>query len=378
MDVLNSSTSADRRILVLGLGGAGCNTLARIAAHAPEGMEFAVMDCDAQTLETCRVENRVVVGKAFTDGLSTGGDLEAGRRCAENSAAQIESLLSGIQLLIVVAGLGGGFGSGVAPVVARMARHFGATTLFFTILPFPFEGFMAQGKARSAIHRLRTYADAIVQMPNALIQPEGDVLLEESLEFGSRTLAEGVIGVWRMLACAGICNLDFASLHTLLNYCDAFCRFACATATGDGRAAALIDSLRTHPLVKEGDLFERAPGMIIAITGGEDMRLSEIQEIAEALTPKGERCWTKFGIAVDPAFAGRLSAIVLAAEAWKEPLVDDGRGGLKPVSGDGKQGEFSALLKPRSRAFGGAERTIWNGEDLDVPTYIRRKIKLPR
>ena len=82
------------------------------------------------------------------------------------------------------------------------------------------------------------------------------------------------------------------------------------------------------------------------------------------------------GIAIDPAFTGRISAMVLAAEAWKEPLVDDGRGGLKPLSGDGKQGELPGIK--RTRTFGGAERTIWNGEDLDVPTYIRRKVKLPR
>jgi cell division protein FtsZ len=369
----------NKKILVLGIGGAGCNTVARIARRAPEGMEFAIMDCDVQTLETCsNIENRVAVGKALTDGMSAGGDPEVGRRCAENSASQIETLLSGVDLLLVVAGLGGGFGTGTAPVVARMARAFGATTLFFTVLPFPYEGSVAQGRAHAAIRRLRTYADAIVQMPNALIQPDGDALLEESLETGSRTLGAGVIGLWRMLAYHGICNLDFAALHTMLSSCDAFCRFACATATGGGRADALIDSLLTHPLTQDGDVFEKAPGMIIAITGGEDLKLSEVQQIAEALKPANEECWLKTGIAVDPAYAGRISAIVLAAEAWKEPLVDDGRGGLKPASGDGKQGELSGVLKPRSRTFGGAERTIWNGEDLDVPTYIRRKIKLPR
>ncbi len=368
-----------KKILVLGLGGAGCNTIARIAPRAPEGMEFAVMDCDFQTLETCaHIETRLAVGKALTDGMSTGGDLEVGRRCAENSAGQIETILSGVDLLIVIAGLGGGFGTGAAPVIARMARGFGSTTLFFTVLPFPFEGLVAQGKAHSAIRRLRTCADAIVQMPNALIQPDGDALLEKSLETSSRTLATGVIGLWRLLTHTGICNLDFAALHTMLNYCDAFCRFACATATGEGRADALIDSLRTHPLVEDGAMFEKAPGMIIGITGGDDLKLSEIEQIAEGLTPKGQECWIKTGIAIDPAFTGRISAIVLAAEAWKEPLVDDGRGGLKPLSGDGKQGELSGVLKPRSRTFGGAERTIWNGEDLDVPTYIRRKIKLPR
>ena len=372
-------SESQKKILVLGLGGAGCNTLARIASRAPEGMEFAAMDCDFQTLENCTaVENRLAVGKAITDGMSTGGDLEVGRRCAENAAGQIETLLSGVDLLVVIAGLGGGFGSGAVSVIARMARQLGSATLFFAIMPFPFEGIVTHGKAQGAIRRLRTYADAIVQMPNALIQPDGDALLEDSLERSSRTLAAGVIGLWRMLSYTGVCNLDFASLHTMLSYCDAFCRFACATATGEGRAEALIDSLRAHPLVKEGDIFEKAPGMIIGITGGEDMKLCEVQQIAEELTPKGEECWVKLGIATDPAFAGRLSAIVLAAEAWKEPLVDDGRGGLKAFAGDGKQGELAGVLKSRSRTFGGAERTIWNGEDLDVPTYIRRKIKLPR
>lgn len=366
-----------KRILILGLGGAGCNTIARIAPRAPEGMEFAVMDCDFQTLETCsQIEHRIAAGKALTDGMSTGGDLEVGRRCADNSAGQIETLLSGVDLLIVITGLGGGFGTGASPVVARMARHLGAATLFFTVLPFPFEGPVAQGKAHSAIRRLRTYADAIVQMPNALIQPDGNVLLEDSLERSSRTLAAGVIGLWRLLAYTGVCNLDFTSLQTMLSYCDAFCRFSCATATGEGRADALIDALRSHPLVADSEVFGKAPGMIIGITGGEDLKLSEVQQITGSLTPAGEQCWIKLGIAIDPAFTGRISAMVLAAEAWKEPLVDDGRGGLKPLAGDEKQGELPGLK--RSRTFGGAERTIWNGEDLDVPTYIRRKIKLPR
>jgi cell division protein FtsZ len=252
MDTLNIS----KRILILGLGGAGCNTIARIAPRAPEGMEFAVIDCDVQTLETCTaIENRIAVGKALTDGMSTGGDHDIGNRCAESAAVQIETLLSGVDLLIVVVGLGGGFGTGAAPVVARMARGFGSTTLFFTILPFPFEGPGTQTKANSAIRRLRMCADAIVQMPNALIQPEGNVLLEDSLERSSRTLAAGVIGLWRMLAYTGVCNLDFTSLHTMLSYCDAFCRFACASATGEARADALIDSLRTHPLIKDSDIF---------------------------------------------------------------------------------------------------------------------------
>ncbi|MBI9020412.1 MAG: hypothetical protein JEZ10_04060 [Verrucomicrobia bacterium] len=368
-----------KRILILGLGGAGCSTIARIASTAPDGMEFAVMDCDVQTLERCaHIETRLVIGKGITDGLSAGGDLETGRRCAESSVSQIETLLSAVDLLLVVTGLGGGLGSGAAPVLARMARNAGAHSLFFTVLPFPFEGSVVQGKAHNSLHRLRTHADAIVQMPNKRIQPDGDALLTDSMERSDRTLSAGVVGLWRILSHTGLCNLDFADLHTLLRYCDATCRFSCASATGEGRAQTLIDALRVHPLADNGAIFENAPGMLVGITGGEDLTLAEAQQIMESIVPDNETCWVKMGIAIDPSFSGRISAMVLTAESWKEPLVGDGRGGLKSASGEGGQGELPGVLKPRSRAFGGSERTVWRGEDLDVPTYLRRKTKLPR
>jgi cell division GTPase FtsZ len=179
-----------------------------------------------------------------------------------------------------------------------------------------------------------------------------------------------VVGLWRLLTqTAGVCNLDFATLHTLLRHCDATCRFSCASATGESRAAEVVESLRAHPLAEKGMVFETAPGMIVGITGGDDLRLSEVRQILDGIAPDNEECWVKMGVATDPAFTGRLGVIVLAAEAWKEPLADDAHSGL---------GELAGVLKPRSKAFGGAERTVWNGEDLDVPTYLRRKIKLPR
>ncbi|MBC8206125.1 MAG: hypothetical protein ISR84_00325 [Kiritimatiellales bacterium] len=363
-----------RRILVLGLGGAGCSTIARIAPRAPASMEFAVMDCDFQTLETCaHIETRLDAGKGVTDGLSAGGDMETGRRCAEKAGKPIDALLSGVDLLLVVVGLGGGFGGGAAPVVARMARNAGANTIFFTLFPFKFEGGVVRGKAHNSLRRLRAYADAIIQMPNSRIQPDGDALLEDSLERSGRTLAAGVVGLWRLLTeTGGVCNLDFATLHTLLRHCDATCRFSCAVATGDDRAAELVEMLRSHPLAEDGAVFENSPGMIVGITGGDDLRLSEVQQIVDGVSPENETCWVKMGVATDPAFTGRLAAIVLAAESWKEPLVEDSTG---HISG---QGELAGVLKPRSKAFGGAERTIWNGEDLDIPTYLRKKIKLPR
>jgi len=376
IDTLNILESGRelRRILVLGIGGAGCSVVARIAPRAPEGMEFAVMDCDFQTLETCaHIENRLDASKGVTDGLSAGGDMETGRRCAEKAGKPIDALLSGVDLLLVVVGLGGGFGGGAAPVVARVARNAGAQTLFFTLFPFKFEGGVVRGKAHNSLRRLRTYADAIIQMPNSRIQLDGDALLEDSMERAGRTLAAGVVGLWRLLTqTASVCNLDFSTLHTLLRHCDATCRFSCAVATGDDRAAELVEMLRSHPLAEDGAVFENAPGMIVGITGGEDLRLSEVQQIVDGVSPENEECWIKMGVATDPAFTGRLAAIVLAAESWKEPLVEDTLGA---ISG---QSELTGVLKSRSRAFGGAERTIWNGEDLDIPTYLRRKIKLPR
>ncbi|QHI70094.1 FtsZ/tubulin family protein [Tichowtungia aerotolerans] len=363
-----------KRILVLGLGGAGCSIVSRIAPRAPKGMEFAVMDCDSQTLKKCSlIENRLNAGKSVTDGLSSGGDMDTGRRCAEKTVKPFEAMISGVDLLLVIVGLGGGFGGGASSVIARIARNVGAHTIFFTVFPFKFEGGVIRGKAHNGLRRLRAYADAIIQMSNSRLQPEGDALLQESMENADRTFAAGVVGLWRLLTqTGGVCNLDFATLHTMLRNCDATCRFSCASATGENRADDVIQALFDHPLAENGSVFKDAPGLIVGITGGDDLRLSEVRKILESVRPDNDESWVRMGIATDTAFSNRISVLVLAAEEWKDPLVDDNQ---NMISG---QAELSSVLRPRSRAFGGAERTIWNGEDLDVPTYLRRKIKLPR
>jgi cell division protein FtsZ len=337
-------------------------------------MAFAVMDCDVQTLENCAyIEPRLDAGKGVTDGLSAGGDMEAGRRCAEKTVKPFETLMIGVDLLLVVVGLGGGFGSGAAPVVARMARNVGAHTIFFTVFPFKFEGEVVRGQAHNSLRRLRTYADAIVQMPNSRIQSDGDVLLKDSMERADHMMAAGVVGLWRLLTQTGdVCNLDFSTLYTLLRHCDATCRFACATASGDGRVDEVINALYAHPLAEDGAVFKKAPGLIVGITGGDDLRLIEVQAILESVAPDDDESWVRMGIATDPAFSGRIGVMILAAESWEDPLLDDNQA---LISG---QASLSGVLRPRSKAFGGAERTIWNGEDLDVPTFLRRKIKLPR
>ena len=368
-----------KKILVMGLGGAGISSMSRMVPKAPEGMSFVALDCDAQSLERCEnVEQSHLIGQGVTDSMSSGGDLETGRRCLEASAGQIETMVDGVDLLIVVVGLGGGFGSGAAPVVARIARSSGAHTLFFTILPFPFEGGVVRSKAQSSLRRLRVHANAVVQIPNKRIQLVGNEAFGDSFNRSDETVSAGVIGVWRMLSYGGICNLDFADLHTLIHYCDAMCRYSCATVSGENRVETLVSELRAHPLAGEGAIFKEAPGLLVAITGGNDLTLSEAQQLMESIVPDNEECWVKMGVTIDPEFDGCISAIVLAAEAWKEPLVDDGYGGLKPASGKDQQGELAGVLKPRSRTFGDSERTIWNGEDLDIPTFLRRKIKLPR
>ena len=357
------------------MGGAGCSIVARIAWKAPVGMDVAVMDCDAQTLDACSLlENRLNAGKGVTDGLSAGGDVDTGRRCAEKTVRPFETLVSGVDLLLVVVGLGGGFGGGAAPVVARMARNAGAHTIFFTVFPFRFEGDTVRDRAHNSLRRMRAYADAIVQMPNSRIQPDGDALLQDSMDRADEMMAAGVVGLWRMLTQTGkVCNLDFSTLHTLLRHCDATCRFSCASAEGEGRAEAVIRELHEHPLAEGGDVFKKSPGLILGITGGDDLRLAEVQSILESVMPDDPESWVRMGIATDSAFSGRVSAMILAAESWKDPLVDDNHAILS-----GGQTEMSGVLRPRSKAFGGAERTIWNGEDLDLPTYQRRGIKLPR
>jgi len=365
------------RMLVMGVGSSGARAVAGMLSLNPE-MNAVSIDTDTKVLEAIN-SNSIHIGITVTRGNSAGGDVELGRQSIEKDSINIRNQLRQIDLLVLVTGLGGGTGSGAVPVITRIAREAGALVLALVTMPFKFEGPKAARIAEDALKRIRSHADAIVRIPNERLfsREDADLPVEQVFARSHQIMLDGIFALSRMLSRNGICGLDFACIHTMLRNCDGFCHYAGADGSGEQRADTVAESIMTHRLLNKGRMLENAAGIIVGLTGGRDLKLCEIEAVMNRIQEKlPDEVWMNFGVAVDPAFEGRLSAMVLVAEQWKEPLVDDQQMGL-PYSRKTGQGEL--LLEVTGKGeFSYTDPTVYNNEDLDVPTYIRRDIKLPR
>lgn len=369
------------RIMVMGVGTSGARTVARISKLHPE-LNAVMIDTDTKELESINVERVIHVGTSVTNGFSCGGDVELGRQSIEKDSAGIRAQLRQTELLVIVSGLGGGAGTGAVPVITRIAREAGTLVLCMLSLPFEFEGKPTVKKADDALKRIRTHADAIIRIPNERMidRSERDLPIDQAFARSHQVMIEGVYALFRMLSENGICGLDFSCIQTMLRNCDGFCHFANAVASGADRDAEVADSILSHRLLNHGKVLEQSAGIIVWLTGG-NLKLSEIETVMNRIQEKlPEDAWVNFGVAVDPALKKNLSVVVLVAEHWKEPLMDDARRQMGftynrrlPV----EQGELPLETIGKGR-FENNESTVHEGRDLDVPTYIRRDIKLPR
>jgi cell division protein FtsZ len=342
-----------------------------------------VIDTDKKVLEASGMKKIIHVGTAVTNGFSAGGDVELGRQSIEKDSSSIRNQLRQADLLVVVAGLGGGTGSGALPVITRIAREAGTLILCMVTMPFAFEGKQIARKAEDALKKLRTHADAIIRIPNEMLveRADADLPLEQVFSRSQTVMQDGIFALWRMLSQNGICGLDFACIHTMLRNCDGFCHFASAEASGVDRGMAVAGDLLNHRLLNKGKVLEKSSGVIVGLTGGQDLKLGEIEVVMNQVQEKlPDDTWVNFGVTIDPVFEKRLSVIVLVAEQWKEPLVDDANRQMgftfnRRLSSE--QGELPLETTGKGR-FSNLEPTIYENQDLDVPTYIRREIKLPR
>ncbi len=370
------------RILVMGIGSSGTQAVAGMCAANP-GLNAVVIDTDTKVLEATTVERVLHVGVAVTNGFSAGGDVELGRQSIEKDSSGIREQLRQVDLLLIVSGLGGGTGTGAVPVVTRIAREAGTLVLCMLTLPFAFEGKPILAKAEDALKKIRTHADAIIRIPNEMMvdRADADLPMEQVFVRSQQLMKDGIFALWRLLSQNGIYGLDFACIQTMLRNCDGFCHFASAEANGADRGAAVAEGILKHRLLNRGKVLEQSAGLIVGLTGGHDLQLSEIETVMNRIQEKlPEDTWVNFGVATDPAFGNRLSAIVLVAEQWKEPLMDDARRQMgfafnRHLSQG--QGELPLETVGKGR-FANLDPTIHDNQDLDVPTYVRRDIKLPR
>ena len=384
-----------KRLLVVGVGGGGSNAVARMTAEWADGPETVVVNTDEQALNACPVPVKVQIGRNLTLGMGAGGDASVGRLAAEDDTDLLRELVSQTDVVFLVVGLGGGVGTGAAPVIASLARQEGALTLAFATLPFSFEGERRRQQADEGLRALRAAADVVICLPNERLmeQAESRVSLTDAFTKADAMVGTGIRSLWKLLTQTGIINLDFADLRHLVENSGGSCNFGYGEGEGPGKGSAAVAEILRSPLLDGGKLLAGAGGVLVNMVGGPDLTLMDVQTVMSklaAVTRPDVR--TFMGATVDEAWENRLAVTILVTESLEgahpvpaasprvpeKVAVDTASGDRKPVPKTAQQAvqedlKFESVDKGR---FKNVEPTVYNGEDLDIPTFIRRGVKL--
>ncbi|MET0249728.1 MAG: cell division protein FtsZ [Sphingobium sp.] len=301
------------RIAVIGVGGAGGNAIANMIAARVEGVDFVVANTDAQALNASPAEQRIQLGPRITEGLGAGSRPEIGKAAAEETIAMVEAALEGAHMCFIAAGMGGGTGTGAAPVIAKAARDKGILTVGVVTKPFTFEGNRRMRSAESGIDELQKHVDTLIVIPNQnlFLIANPNTTFKEAFEMADEVLQQGVRGITDLMVMPGLINLDFADVRSVMGEMGK-AMMGTGEADGDGRALQAAEKAIANPLL-DGVSMRGAKGVIVSIVGGEDMRLMEVDEAAnhirELVDPDANIIW---GSAFNDQLSGKIRVSVVA------------------------------------------------------------------
>jgi cell division protein FtsZ len=301
------------RISVIGVGGAGGNAIANMIANQVQGVDFIVANTDAQALNSASAERRIQLGLKITQGLGAGSRPEIGRAAAEEALEQVEKSLEGAHMCFIAAGMGGGTGTGAAPVIAKAARDRGILTVGVVTKPFSFEGSRRMKSAEAGIAELQKHVDTLIVIPNQnlFLIANASTTFKEAFSMADEVLQQGVRGITDLMVMPGLINLDFADVRTVMSEMGK-AMMGTGEAEGDNRAIEAAEKAIANPLL-DGVSMRGAKGVIVSIVGGEDMRLMEVDEAAshikELVDPDANIIW---GSAFNPGLEGKIRVSVVA------------------------------------------------------------------
>ncbi len=301
------------RIAVIGVGGAGGNAIANMIAAAVEGVDFIVANTDAQALNASPAERRIQLGPHITEGLGAGSRPEIGRAAAEETISIVDEALQGAHMCFIAAGMGGGTGTGAAPVIAKAARDKGILTVGVVTKPFTFEGSRRARSAEAGIEELQKHVDTLIVIPNQnlFLIANPNTTFKEAFQMADEVLQQGVRGITDLMVMPGLINLDFADVRSVMSEMGK-AMMGTGEAEGDGRALQAAEKAIANPLL-DGVSMRGAKGVIVSITGGEDMRLMEVDEAAnhirELVDPDANIIW---GSAFNDDLNGKIRVSVVA------------------------------------------------------------------
>src|SRR5688500_16286423 len=348
------------RISVIGVGGAGGNAIANMIASEVQGVDFIVANTDAQALNASPADQRIQLGLRITQGLGAGSRPEIGKAAAEETLEANEKALDGAHMLFIAAGMGGGTGTGAAPVIAKAARDKGVLTVGVVTKPFSFEGNRRARAAEAGIDELQQHVDTLIVIPNQnlfrIANP--NTTFKEAFQMADEVLQQGVRGITDLMVMPGVINLDLADVRSVMGEMGK-AMMGTGEASGDIRAIEAAEQAIANPLL-DGVSIRGAKGVIISITGGEDMRLMEVDEAAshikELVDPDANIIW---GSAFNNELGGKLRVSVVATGIEAETVAQ-----AQP----GKVFTFPAS-RTTATAAAAPELPIMAGED-DAPLEL--------
>jgi len=368
---IDSTTSA--KLKVIGVGGAGGNAINRMIGAGLRGVDFIAANTDVQALNQSLAPTRLQLGKVATRGLGSGGDPAQGKRAAEEDEQTLIDALTDSDMVFITAGMGGGTGTGGAPVVAALARQTGALTVAVVTKPFSFEGRRRMRQAEEGLAELRGEVDTLIIIPNErlLAVVDKSTSLTDAFGVADEVLLKATKGISDLVTVPGLVNLDFANVKSVMSS-RGNALMGTGRASGPGRATEAAQAAVSSPLLEDVSIAG-AEGVLVNITGGRDMTLFEVNEAASVVTnAAGEDANVIFGSVIDPNMDGDLMITVIATGF--------GRPDARPRAAE-RPAAAEELRKPQWRPErephqpNRAERWQKNGktaESLEVPAFLRR------
>ena len=378
------NSEAFARIKVIGVGGGGSNAVDRMMSEGIQGVEFITVNTDAQALMLSKAPTRVRLGDKLTRGLGAGGNPEIGRKSAEESADDLYAALKGTDMVFITAGMGGGTGTGAAPVIAQIAKECGALTIGVVTRPFTFEGSRRMQSAEEGINKFKEHADTLIAIPNDRLLQLADkrASLQSAFRMADEVLHQGIQGISELITIPGLINLDFADVKAIMSEGGA-ALMAVGTASGDERARKAAEQAISSQLL---DItIDGARGVLFNVTGGNELTLFEVNQAAAIIRETAHPDVNMiFGAVVDPNMGDDIRITVIATGFERSGVP---RRILRPERHSMPKTEPVKFVHPARQERENvlvdspveAPKTVqpqpktYNDNDLDIPTFLRNR-----
>ncbi|MGE4658639.1 MAG: cell division protein FtsZ [Gammaproteobacteria bacterium] len=365
-------------IKVIGIGGGGGNAVAKMLSSGMEGVELICANTDAQALKSAGVKMGLQIGCNITKGLGAGADPEIGRQAAMEDRDRIQEVIEGADMMFITVGLGGGTGTGAAPVVAQLAKELGILTVAVVTKPFEMEGPKRMRNAEQGITELSRYVDSLITIPNEkLLSVYGsDITLLDAFDSANQVLQGAVQGISDLITRPGLINVDFADVRTVMSEMG-MAMMGSGEATGDGRASQAAHDAISSPLLEDINL-SGANGILVNVTAGSDLSIGELQEVGETFKEfVSEDATVVFGAVIDPEMSERIRVTVVAtglgqsAGFTHQPV--RGKEPASPSEMDYVELEKPAITRKRNAGNGVKDSPKERPDLLDIPAFLRRQ-----